>query len=338
MQSTPARRIPNYRRIHDSLRQLGVDTAPLYRALHIREEDFGVDNGGVTMAAHLELLNRAAEQRQDPYLGISMARTRDVANLGAVGYMARSAPDFGRALAIVDSYLDHVTPGASSGLINHGDSSTWTYEIEGFTPEQCRHEVEMTLKQFVNAIRELLFLPDWHPLETCFRHAPPADVGPIQAAFCERLTFNHSFNGVSFPSGFLAMPTSHADPLLLQVLEQQVQRSISQFKRGINLRDRVSVLISSQIGQTDISAESIAARLGMSRRTLHRRLADQGTSVGKLRDIVVFQIAKEVLVNTPVSITQLAQRLGYSDTSAFDRAFKRLSGQTPKTFRQNAEN
>ena len=337
MQRTAAKRIPNYRRVHDALQQLGVDTATLYRSLHIREEDFDAENGGVTMAAHLELLNRAAEQLQDPYLGISIAQTRDIANLGAVGYMARSAPDFGRAMTIVDSYLELVTPGSSSGLINHGDSSTWTYEVEGFAPEQCRHEVEMTLMQFVNSVRELLSLPDWRPLETCFRHSPPDRVGPIQAGFSERLTFNHSFNGVSFPTGFLTMSTSNADPQLLQVLEQQVQRSISQLKRGINLRDRVSFLISSQIGQTDISAESIAARLGMSRRTLHRRLADQGTSVSKLRDIVVFQIAKEVLVDTSVSITQLAQQLGYSDASAFDRAFKRLSGQTPQAFRRNAE-
>ncbi|TDG12151.1 AraC family transcriptional regulator [Seongchinamella unica] len=338
IQQTAPTRIPNYRRVHDSLQQLGVNTDSLYRSLHIREEDFDDDSAGVTMAAHLELLNRAAEQRKDPYLGISMARTRDVANLGVVGYMVRSAPDFGRSLTIVDSYLELVTPGARCGLLNHGDSSTWTYDVDGFSPDQCRHEVEMTLMQFVNAIRELLSLPDWRPLETCFRHAPPEDADPVRAAFSERLTFHHSFNGVSFPTGFLAMQTSDSDPQLLHVLEQQVQRSISQLKRGSNLRDRISFLISSQIGQTEISAESLAASLGMSRRTLHRRLAEQETSVGQLRDFVVFQIAKEVLLTTSVSITQLAQQLGYSDASAFDRAFKRLSGQTPQTFRRDPGN
>ena len=67
----------------------------------------------------------------------------------------------------------------------------------------------------------------------------------------------------------------------------------------------------------------------MSRRTLYRRLRDHDTTLNALRERVVLTVAREALAGTSITITRLAQNLGYSDLSAFDRAFKRLAGHTP---------
>jgi len=332
------RTIPNFHRTHEALRSLNVDTTKLYRLLGIRESDLHAENSGVTMGTYLELLRRAAEQERRPFLGLEIAMTRNVANLGALGYLMRNAPDFEHSLTMIDSYLDLIMPGCISGLIKRELDCIWTYEVPGFSPAQARHEIDMGLMQFIGTVRELFSLPDWRPAEVFFQHEPPGDTEPLRIAMADTLHFGHYFSGVAFPQEFLRYAIGDADPQLLRVLEQQVQRSINELKEDGTLIGRITFMIASRLGKTDVSADSLASRIGMSRRTLHRRLNEQGTSFNALREVVVLRIAKEALATTSVSITELAQELGYSDASAFDRAFKRLTGLSPLSYRRQHGN
>jgi AraC-like DNA-binding protein len=327
----------NFRRFHLALQRLEIDTAPLYRKLGIREKDFHGEAAGISMVRYLELLNLAADQSRRPCLGLSIAQLSSTSDLGIMGYIMRNAPDFEECLALGGRYLQLVSPGAQSGTIKDDATCTWTYDIQGFSPQQCRQDVEMTMMQFVNLVGDLLSLRDWRPNNVYFQHAAPDEEQPLHRFLADQVTFNHFYNGISFPREFLFYPVTNADPRLLKVLENQVQRSIDQLKMGQSLLDRVTFLISSSLGKTEVSADRIASHLGMSRRTLHRRLSERGTSFGELRDTIVSQLAKEILSTTIVSITELAQQLGYSDASAFIRAFKRQTGLTPLDYsRQHA--
>ena len=327
--------MPNFRRVHDSLCALGIDTESLYRELGIRERDLDGNDGGVSLGTYLALLNRAAEKTAQPFLGIAMAQTRDITNLGTLGYMLRNAPDVERCLTITNNYLDLVTPGCEATLSVSGDDCVWTYRIKGFTAAHARQEVELTLAEFVTVMGQLLSQPEWRPTEACLQHSAPVDDTPLRAAIASKLTFDHFYNGVKFSSAILRHPISNADPDLLRVLEQQVQTSLDKLKDRRGLRDRVTFLISSGLGKTDVSAESVARHLGMSRRTLGRRLRGLDTSFGELRDIVIGRVAKESLATTNVSITELAQQLGYADSSAFIHSFRRLAGCSPGAYRSS---
>jgi AraC-like DNA-binding protein len=192
----------------------------------------------------------------------------------------------------------------------------------------------MSIMQFIGSVRELLRMPDWRPQHVFLQHEPPGDLTPLQDAFGADITFNHAFSGVALSRHLLNVSLNDADPRLLEVLEHQVRRSMSQLKTSDALADRITLLISSSLGRSDVSADKLASHLGMSRRTLHRRLLDQGTSLSRLHDMVVLQVAKESLRDTTVSITELAQKLGYSDASAFHKAFKRLTGLAPLRYRR----
>lgn len=324
---------PNFRRLHWALEKLGVDTGTLYRDFGIRERDIA-EGRSVSMSTYLNVLNRAAELPGRTAIGIEIARTRTATDLGILGYIARNAPDFGRFLALIESYLDLVMPGARAGLVEDGETVYWTYGLPAFSPSHSRHEVEMSVMQFIGVVRELLHMPDWHPKQVFLQHEAPSDLTPLEDAFGADITFNHAFNGVALSRHLLNFSLNDADPRLLEVLEHQVRRSMSQLKTSDALADRITLLISSSLGRSDLSADRLASHLGMSRRTLHRRLLDQGTSLSRLHDIVVLQVAKESLRNTTVSITELAQKLGYSDASAFHKAFRRLTGQAPLRYRR----
>jgi len=323
----------NLRRLETSLKQLGIATGPLYRSLGIRENASHENGASISVPVYLDLLNHVAQTRGIPQLGIRMAQGRMLADHGVLGYMVRNAPDFASCLDIIESYLGLIVPGARSRVLQNKDECIWTYELPGFSPEKCRQEVEMTMMQFIRYTRELLSLPEWRPPGVYFSHEPPAEVQPLRVALSDQLIFSHHFNGVSFPAEFLDRPIDDADPALLRVLEQQVQHSIAQLKLSGNLLERLTLLISSQLGQAEISSSQLASYMGMSRRTLGRRLAERGTSFKLVRAAVISQIARETLSTTQVSITELAQRLGYSDASAFDRAFKRENGVSPLQYR-----
>lgn len=336
MRNISSEYIPNFFRVDTALLELGIDTARYYRLAGIRGG--GADQGGererVSVPKYLELLNLIAETEGRPFLGIEIANTRDVANLGTLGYMIRNAPNFERCLALINSYLNLIIPGSKAELVRSEDHCIWTYELQGHTPFQSRHEIEMTLLQFCNTVRELLSLPDWQPESVFFQHPAPEDTGLLQREFCENIMFEHYCSGVKFAENLLYRTISDADPRLLAILESQVQESMKQLKAGDTLAGRITFLISSRLGKADTSASSLAPVLGMSLRTLHRRLREQGTSLQELRDVVISRLAKEMLCKTTISITQLAQQLGYSDTSAFDRAFKRLTGHSPQAYRR----
>ncbi len=334
MVRSSTRVFPNFRRVDEPLQQLGVDTRALYREFGIRDRHLDGESGGVSLATYLKLLNRAAELSGRPFIGAEIALTRDVSTLGVMGYMMRNAPNFERCLAVVASYVDLVVPGVRARVVQQGDLHLWTYEVPGFTPEQSRHEVEMAMVQFVGAVREILSIPDWRPPEVFFRHAAPADTSRLVEALSDRLTFDHYFNGIAFPSDFLDRRISDADPRLLNILEQQVQRTMDRLKHSDSLLDRITFLLAPGPGRAEVSAERLASQLGMSRRTLFRRLSEQGISLIDVRQDVILRIAKETLCTTPVSVTELAQQLGYADASAFAHAFKRLTGLPPLAYRQ----
>jgi len=325
---------PNFQRVDEPLRQLGVDRQALYREFGIRERSLDGENGDVTLVAYLDLLNRAAELSGRTFLGIDIAQTRDVSNLGIMGYMLRNAPDFERVLDLIGNYVDLVVPSARAEYVRQDDCCLWTYEVPGFTPRQSRHEIEMTMAQFVGAVGEILSIPGWRPLRVFFRHDAPPDTARLVDVFSDDLTFNHYFNGIAFPLEFLTRSINQADPRLLEILEQQVRRSIESLKQSDGLLDRITFLVSSGAGRSEVSADRLASHLGMSRRTLFRRLKEQGISLQDIRQDVILRIAKETLCTTSVSITELSQQLGYSETSAFDHAFKRLTGLSPKDYRR----
>ncbi|MBN7797821.1 AraC family transcriptional regulator [Parahaliea mediterranea] len=332
MFSTQTKLMLYFRRIHEAMVLLGIDPGDLYRQLNIRIGSLEDDNSGIAVARYLELLNLASDKFQRPYLGLEIALVREVADFGVLGYIMRNASSVRQCFQMVEKYMDIVSPGARSSISQVGEHYMLTYQVEGYSPQACRHEVEMSLCQVVRLVQELT-QQEWYPEEVYFQHAGLADITPLSEAFRARIRFDHFCNGVLVPEDILNAPVSNADPQLLSILEQQVAKSLQGFQQSTGFLSNVTFLISSYIGTESCCSESIARQLGISRRSLHRRLAEHGSSLTRLRETVMVQVAKESLSATNVSITELAQRLGYSDSSAFNRAFKRLAGASPTRYR-----
>lgn len=127
---------------------------------------------------------------------------------------------------------------------------------------------------------------------------------------------------------------SHCDPELLKILEEQVLQTAKNLINSDSILDNIRLAISSKLGNTEVNADTIALEMGMSRRTLNRRLKENDTTFNQIKESIILELAKESLSTTSVSIAELAQRLGYSDSSAFNRVFRRLTGNNPLAYRK----
>jgi AraC-like DNA-binding protein len=169
----------------------------------------------------------------------------------------------------------------------------------------------------------------WAPEEVHFSRTRPADVGAYRRFFRAPCRFDRERTAISFPTTLLNKPMPEANPERLRRLEQQAQ-TISKGELLSRLRRALRILLLS--GRT--SSQEVAALLFLHRRTLNRRLQDRGTNFQQVLDEIRFEAACQLLDSTQLSLTDIAASLGYSESSAFTRAFRRWSGAAPSRRRR----
>jgi AraC-like DNA-binding protein len=179
-----------------------------------------------------------------------------------------------------------------------------------------------------NVMREL-WGSRWAPEEVQFSRTKPADVGAYRRFFNAPCRFDRERTAICFPTSLLNKPMPEANPERLRILEQQAQ-TINKGELLSRLRRALRILLLS--GPT--SAQEVAALLFLHRRTLDRRLRDQGTNFQRVLDEIRFEVACHLLDNTQLPLTDIAASLGYSESSAFTRAFRRWSGAAPSRRRR----
>jgi AraC-like DNA-binding protein len=141
-------------------------------------------------------------------------------------------------------------------------------------------------------------------------------------------------HAMAFPAAILAWPLIGADPALRRALEAKVAQYWAM--RQPTVAEQAMRQLRARVVLGDATRESVASHMALSSRSLNRRLQEEGTSFRELLDRARFQVAQQLLLGTRMSVTSVALALGYAETSAFNHAFQRWSGQSPGEWRQRA--
>jgi AraC-like DNA-binding protein len=182
----------------------------------------------------------------------------------------------------------------------------------------------------LSIIRELCGA-NWLPERALFSHTKPVDVAPYRRYFRAQCRFDCERTALLFPSRLLEFKLPEADPKKLRILYEQA-RARDDFGLVFRLRRSLRALLLSEAA----SGDEVAKLLSMHRRTLDRRLRTEGTTFKEVLDEVRFEAACQLLDGARIPITEIAASLGYAETSAFSRAFRRWSGTTPLDRRRNS--
>ncbi|HMI93364.1 MAG TPA: helix-turn-helix domain-containing protein, partial [Polyangiales bacterium] len=169
----------------------------------------------------------------------------------------------------------------------------------------------------------------------CFEHTTPAYHYAYTAAFAGAERFAQPFTGVEFAAHALDRLHIHRRPELQSLLRAQAEHSMQQLSLPPSCTDQVRALIRRQRpGQSPEMARA-ARELGLSVRSLRRRLFDEGTTFRALAQSVLQEAACALLRDRDASLQNIAHAVGFNDPTAFHRAFKRWVGLTPAEYRES---
>ena len=317
------------------LRSLGVGPSELLAELGLTESFFEDPENTLSMAFAGRLLGLCVERTGCEHFGLLVGQHAGASFLGALGYLIRSSANVEDALAAFARHLDVQDQGGTVWIASEGSHSILGYTLFDAEVESLDQIMACAIAIGTNILRSL-FGPPWRPDAVLFAFSRPRRVGPYERFFGVQTRFDADRSGIVFRSSLLRAPVPSADVLLHKLMEERVQelKRISEDDVVARMRRLLRTMVTSP----DCSMSAAAARMGVPRRTLNRRLAAAGTSFHQQREEARRELACQLLENTRTTATEIAEILGYADAASFTRAFQRWTGLAPGQWRASRGN
>lgn len=284
------------------------------------------------------LLDAAARLLDDDAVGLHLAAGFEFDALGLFSYAVLHAPTLGTALRNMERYSEAVTAGARPRLDRHGATASLHLPVWGpDDPRRLRQLDEAAVLFLLRMLRRLAG-PGWTPRAIAFRHPAPDDLAAHRRLLGVPLRFGQPSSRILFAAADLERPVRDADRQRLPVVERHLEDVVSDDADPDAWRHELELQVASLVCDGHPSLPTVAPRMGMSVRTLQRRLDERGVSY---RDLVVdvrMRIARRYLEQPEPGLGEIAFLLGYSELSAFVRAFRRRVGTSPGEYRRRARN
>jgi AraC-like DNA-binding protein len=320
--------------IPDALRRFNVDPTAVLATAGLGPQALDDPEATIPYPVMGRLLSVAAEETQCPEFALEIGRQIRTTHLGLLGQLMRNAPNLGVALMDFAAQQHRNAHGGVAYLLLDKESSFFGYAVyQQNVPGNHLISDGAAMAAF-NLVNELSGSPVSPVQQVLLSRSEPSDLRPWQRSFRVKLGFNADKTGVVFPRRSLDLPISGADAELRQKLERRVAVLWNAGELDIVTRLRRELRIA-LLGR-QVSGDEIAARLGVSRRTLHRRLANQGVRFQQLLDEARYEFARQLLANTRLRIAEIGLIVGYTDPSAFTRGFIRSAGMPPSEWRLNS--
>jgi AraC-like DNA-binding protein len=312
---------------------LGYDPVPFLQAHGIHSEVLLEPDATVPMSACVGLLADGVRATGDDNLGLHVAERAELGSFDVHFYAMVSSPTLGAAFERVCRYQRLIHETSQVRLEKSGDRAVLSHRLSGGMAAP-RQTAELLLGSWVRAGR-VATGTTWSPAEVRFAHPAPRDSRHHERFFGAPLRFATGENALVLPVALLDLPCRRTDPSLLSLLDRYAADRLGR-PRAATFADRARAALSEELQEEDVTAHRLAARLDVSVRTLNRTLAAEGTSYRRLLDQLRLDIAERHLMDDRVSVMEVAFLGGFSEISAFHRAFKRWTGCTPAAFRARA--
>jgi len=317
-------------------RAMGADSAALAAHANFDSARGSDPDARIPIGIETLLWDEAARVTGDGAFGVHAAQGLRPGMFDVIDYAVRTAATLLESLERLARYNRLVHDAAVFDLVREGDALRVVHSLHGV--KQSRHAAEFTLASLVVVGGQILGAP-LRPLSVTFQHEVHGPTSEHERLFGVLPSFGRAENSVTLSLELLERPLSTSDPLLSRVIERHAEALLAARPAPAETSAaRVRRLLCEKLGKEEAAATlaGLASRLGMSERSLQRRLADEGQTFDALLDQLRHELALRYLADKKIAITEVAFLLGYSEPSAFHRAFKRWTGTTPSQARQRA--
>jgi len=281
------------------------------------------------------LFENAARLAGDDLLGFTRGQTREMRRSGLISYVGVSSPTITDFVKNVTRYRRVFSDAIEldCDMLESNGILKWHFSVP--VKVKRRQLVEFAASGLIHALREAADV-ELSPELVSFRHARNANTDGFERYFGCEVRFGASGNSFRFRTGDLALPLVTADDELFRVLRNCCEHALQIKARNVPLLVvEVEHAISDRLTSGEATQEDVARALGMSPRTLSRRLADEGTTFFQTLEGLRKALAMNYLRDSSLALAEIAYLLGYSGAGSFSDAFKRWTGETPGQFRNN---
>ena len=312
----------------------GLDRADTLRRAGLSEQDLANPDARLSAGSILRLWKIIIELEPDKAIGIRLAQTVSLRDYGLVGYAMYFSRDLRSAFQRLVRY-GHILSEALEMSLTEGSSTTkLVAQVMNPNIDALRHPVDSRLATIVMGAREITktrIVPE----EVWFPYARPDKLDEHKAFFGSRLEFGKPVPMVVLRTADLDLPVAASDESLLgylDLLAHDVLRSLAQ--EG-SAQDQLYRVLLRHLSGGQPTLQQCAKDLGLGARTIQRRLKEEKTSFSEVLDRLRSKVAINLLEDPSHSIGDVAFFLGYSEPSAFHRAFRRWTGKAPLQYRRS---
>ncbi|WP_201765471.1 AraC family transcriptional regulator [Pseudomonas sp. ATCC 13867] len=313
--------------------RLGIERDALLKAAGIASAEMAQERWPVD---HITRLWRAAVRLTgDPGFGLKAGALVGPASFNVVSYLLQSAPTLRESIAVVQKYQRLISDGGRLQMIPGVHASWLVYH-------PCQDRLPFSPHQIEAVLAAVVAFAHWNsgsyqpPVKVQFSQARIGPMAGYHAVFQCPVEFNQAFSGVLIDNALLDAPLPQADAQLARVHQQHAAARLSALSPADALIQELRRWIDSQLHAQLPTRSRAAQALGLSPRTLARRMQQQQLDFSTLLDQARRDAALHAVASSSQALADIGQSLGFAEPSTFWRAFKRWTGVTPAQWRQQA--
>jgi AraC-like DNA-binding protein len=320
-----------------ALRKRDVAVGPLLRRVGLSEQDVDSPKRRISAAAQSKFLEYAAEALGDSAFGLHLAEEANPREAGLLFYVASATDNVGEGLALYARCCRVVNEAVQVNLLPDEEGVVVEFELVGISRHQASQTAEFVLAIAVKTMRELVGR-DVHPTRVTFAHTRHSDAQEFKRFFNCLVEYGALSDLGSFSNGILALPLLTRDPHLLEALHLIGDEAA---KERNTPKATVRALVENEaqklLPHGKVNRQTVASALGMSERTLARKLAEESTSYEQVLDQLRLSLARQYIKDRGISLSQIAWLLGYGESTSFSHAFTRWTGASPSAARSEKQ-
>lgn len=313
----------------------GADTSALFTKTGLPPTILDSDDGRINGEQFQRFIHLLCEHTSNPILGLETGDFVQPGSYSVLGYITMSCATLGEAVARIAPFEKLVGDMGTTELAMTQGSIKLTWHCNYNNPIVRPQVVDNVFASWVTYARWLADDTAASPTSVHLKRESPG--AELEQAYRQRwncpVQFDANEDSITLKQELLNTRLRQPDPMLRKTLEAHALTQLASLDTDTDLTSQVKHSIQQQLMHGITRQDMVAEDLGITSRTLQRKLSLEGVSYQKLLDEVRQKMAEDYLLNSDLAIPDIALRLGYSETTSFHRKFKAVTGKTPGEFR-----
>jgi len=316
----------------EAVGRIGIDREALLRACDIEASSLEDSEARIPQSAYECAFKQAERLSGDAAIGLHAGEQVHPRAVNLFGYLMLSSATLLDGIRRVVRFQCLLTDTPWVQLDDSSEEIRVIVDSKALDPAICEIHAEYMLA-IILAVTSWVSESDIRPLEIRYKHGPHTDVAEYERVMKSTVRFRSDANEILFNPDMLALPSVHHDRVMEQ-LHVDFAEWLLATKQDRSVSGEVRRVLSQRLEEGVAELESVARYLGMSARSLQRRLAEESTSFRNVLDRLRRDLAREHLEHLGTPVAEVAYLTGFSEVSAFTRAARRWFGRTPGRMRR----